>query len=290
MNFEDEPYVRVYKRKTITFKRIGWEGRTLLWHLMLEADRAGIIEIGDGDPVEALTVLIDIPEDVVSSGLSRLSSQGVTERHGTSLVITRFIEAQEATRSDKARAREYRERRRAETSRTVTTESQNVTLPSRPVTTSHDASLRADQGSAGQGKEEDPPTPDPVVTQIRARDPMALNRDRADVRELFDAWRSAVRRDGAKLGTGWGSSDADTLAEKIDSYSLGDCLLVARHAPTDGMVDGRDDEHKKPHNSIRYIFGNDDAFTRILTDAKRVASKHSGLSPIEKIRRAGELR
>src|SRR5678815_4690387 len=115
MNFEDEEYVRVYSKKTITFKRLGWEGRTVLWHLMLEADRAGCILLGEGDEVEAVTVLIDLPEDVVRTGLLRLSSQGVTSRHGPNMVINRFVEAQEARRSDRLRALEYRDRQKAKT-------------------------------------------------------------------------------------------------------------------------------------------------------------------------------
>lgn len=141
MNFEDEPYVRLYKRKTITFKRIGWEGRLVLWHLMLEVDRAGIVDVGEGDEAGAVAVLLDLPEDIVRTGLSRLASHGVTRRHGTTLVISRFIEAQEATRSDASRAREYRERRRDAASRGVTSESRNVTAPSRTVTDGHEPSL-----------------------------------------------------------------------------------------------------------------------------------------------------
>ena len=52
MNFEEEPYVRVYTRKTITTRRLGFVGRALLRELMCEADRAGIIEVGSGDLVE----------------------------------------------------------------------------------------------------------------------------------------------------------------------------------------------------------------------------------------------
>jgi hypothetical protein len=58
VNFEDEEYVRVYTKKTITFRRLGYEGRTVLWHLMLEADRGGVVELGEGDEVEAVTMLL----------------------------------------------------------------------------------------------------------------------------------------------------------------------------------------------------------------------------------------
>ena len=126
MNFEDEEYVRVYTRKTITYKLLGWEGRTVLWHLMLEATQAGVVEIGDGDAVEAVTLLTELPVEVVSAGLSRLASRGVTERHGSSLVITRFVEAQTARRSERVRAAEYRGRVRAGLTNRVTERDENA--------------------------------------------------------------------------------------------------------------------------------------------------------------------
>lgn len=158
MNYEDEPYVRVYKRKTATFKRIGWEGRTVLWHLFLEADKSGIIDVGD-DEVGSVCVLTDLPEDVVIRGLSKLASHGVTERHGTSLVITRFIEAQEAKRSDVARSRDYRERRRAEVRQNITLRDESITQrdeSSRPVTA---VTKRHSQQSSADQIRETPLTP-----------------------------------------------------------------------------------------------------------------------------------
>lgn len=145
MNFPDESYVRLYTRKTITSKRLGWEGRTVLWSLMCECDRAGIIEVGEGDDLaEALFVLLaDVPEDVIRTALPRLESQGVTQRHGSKLLIVRFIEAQEAKRSDAARAREYRERRRAGLATPRDADDTPRDGPTRTVTARHDSSLSA---------------------------------------------------------------------------------------------------------------------------------------------------
>lgn len=185
MNYEDEAYVRLYKRKTATFKRLGWEGRTVLWHLFLEADKAGIIDVGD-DEVDAVCVLTDLPEDVVKLGLSRLASHGVTERHGTSLVITRFIEAQEAKRSDVARSRDYRERRRAEARHSVTPRDETTTQrdePSRPVTTvtkrhsqqSSADQIRSEQSSAAVDPRPDRLEPDPEPSAAAAEGPKDLS-------------------------------------------------------------------------------------------------------------------
>ena len=117
-------------------------------------------------------------------------------------------------------------------------------------------------------EEEDPPTP-AEVTGARRRDPMMLSRDRLDVRELFEGWKQTFGYPKAKLDVGPYSADADTIAECVDAYGMPDCRLVLKHAPNDGMVSGRDDETKQRHNSIRYIFGNQNAFNRILREAQR---------------------
>jgi len=161
MNFEDEEYVRVYTKKTITFRRLRWQGRTLLWHLMLEADRGGVVELGEGEEVEALVDLLDLPEGVVRVGLERLAALGVTSRHGTTLIIDRFVEAQEARRSDRMRAQEYRERQRSVTERHE---------PSREQTERHAASrfvtppLPSPSPSPAL-PERDPPTPSVLPPQ-----------------------------------------------------------------------------------------------------------------------------
>lgn len=145
-----------------------------------------------------------------------------------------------------------------------------------------------------QPKKEDPPTPLPPVTPKRP-DPLADSltgngpASRADVQELHADWRESFGRTGAKLRVGWGSDDAKILADCIDAHGLADCKLVAKHAPNDGMVSGRVDEHKQTHESIKYIFGTEETFSRILRDAKK-AERKSGLSAIEKIEAAGELR
>jgi hypothetical protein len=63
--------------------------------------------------------------------------------------------------------------------------------------------------------------------------------------------------------------DAYALAEAIDAHGLPDCLLVAREAPKDGMVNGQLDDKSVKHESIRYIFGNEETFSRILAAAKK---------------------
>jgi len=113
MNFEDEPYVRLYKRRTLTIKLLGWEGRLVFWALLLEVDRAGVLDLGSSSPAEAIAALSDIPIEVAEIGMARALKQGVVEQRGDALFVPRFMEAQEAKQSDKARQRESRGRRAA---------------------------------------------------------------------------------------------------------------------------------------------------------------------------------
>jgi hypothetical protein len=164
VNFEDEEYVRVYTRKTVTFKVLGWEGRTVLWHLFLEVDRAGVLDLGGEEPVAAVCAMTGLPEDLVSLGLERLTSRGVIVRHESSLLITRFVEAQEAKRTDRVRAKEYRDRVAAKEREAVTRRNGAVTPRDDSFTTvtqRHDSSLLPS-----------PPLPVPIPTpEGRASEP-----------------------------------------------------------------------------------------------------------------------
>lgn len=154
MNWEDESYVRVYKRDTITWKLIGWQGRCLLPLLLRKVDRAGCLDT-EGAGAEGIAALVDVPVDVVEPGLQALIDRGVLEIRDTILILPKFVAAQEAKQSDKQRQIESRGRRRAAVLRGKTkaeepanhpeshTASHPVTncdTPSRSVTERHTAS------------------------------------------------------------------------------------------------------------------------------------------------------
>lgn len=91
--------------------------------------------------------------------------------------------------------------------------------------------------------------------------------DRPDVVELHDAWKDACGFPNHRFRGAY-DPDAGILADAIQAYGLADCLLVASHATSDGMVSGKADERGRKHDTIRYIFGNADAFNRILRAAQ----------------------
>lgn len=123
MRWEDERYVKLYTRTTLTTRRLGWEGRAVLWELFRKVDRAGITEIGEEDPVEALSALTELPLEVCAVAWPRLSGGAepvvtiatVTQRDRVSraLFIPNFLPAQEAKQTDRARKEKQRELARA---------------------------------------------------------------------------------------------------------------------------------------------------------------------------------
>jgi len=111
MRFEDEKYVRLYTRDTITWKLLPWQSKCLLPLIMRKLDRAGILDLGE-DGIEGLAALLELPSEVVEEGLAGLIKRGTCLVAGRTLVMPRFLEGQETPQSDKARQRAYRERAR----------------------------------------------------------------------------------------------------------------------------------------------------------------------------------
>jgi hypothetical protein len=139
VDWPNERYVRVYVRDTADLLAVGWEGRAVLWEILRKCDRAGVIDF-DGDTA-VLAEMLRMPEEIVTGALPKLERRGVVERGDGTLVLRNFLEAQEASQSDKQRARESRARRRDrsrhEQSQDATAASQNVTLASHAVTAGH---------------------------------------------------------------------------------------------------------------------------------------------------------
>lgn len=134
MNFEDEPYVRLYTRKTLTSKMLGWEGRVVLRMMIDEFDAAGIFEIR-GDAATCISAVTDLPIEISRTGLARCLSTDTWILTGAAIVWPRHEHAQHCQRSDRMRQQESRRARaaRALGSPAVTDVTPPVP-PSQPVT------------------------------------------------------------------------------------------------------------------------------------------------------------
>jgi hypothetical protein len=142
MDFANERYVRVYTRNTTTWKRLGWQGQLVLMQVLRLADRAGVVDIDDMDPADAISLHTDVPLTITREGIARCLELGSVKHVEGQLLLPRYMEAQECAQSDKQRQRESRERRRdlAKSEDSVTfrdEKSQSVTdghsVPSRAV-------------------------------------------------------------------------------------------------------------------------------------------------------------
>jgi hypothetical protein len=138
MNYEDEPYVRMYTRKTLTSRLLGWEGRAVQQAMLNgEFDAAGIFAI-EGDAAECISVVTELPLEIVRVGLDRLVKTKTWVVTGKTITWPTYEEAQNCMRSDRLRQRASR---KARAERSVT----DVTPSRQPVTdvTSGHAESRA---------------------------------------------------------------------------------------------------------------------------------------------------
>lgn len=111
MNFEDEPYVRVYVRDTKTWLKLGFEGQTVLLFVLRKLDRAGVLD-GIDEPAADVALITGVPVAIVEAGLPRLLERGVLVLRGDRLIMPNYIEAQSCAKSDRLRQQEQRQRRR----------------------------------------------------------------------------------------------------------------------------------------------------------------------------------
>lgn len=126
MNWADERYVRLYTRDTATWKMLSWQSKALLSLLLRKLDRAGVIELGE-DGLEALSFMVELPLEVVETGLDGLLKRKTVVWSGTALVMPKFLEAQEVPITDAQRKRDQRERERSKHLENTQGESRGVT-------------------------------------------------------------------------------------------------------------------------------------------------------------------
>ena len=119
MNWSDERYVKLYVRKTATWITWPWEARAVFPSLLREADGAGLIDVGTRDPIRTLSVMISMPLEVVQPAVAAMLETETLELTERGFLISRYIEAQEATKTDSRRKQDQRERQRAQARKTT---------------------------------------------------------------------------------------------------------------------------------------------------------------------------
>lgn len=108
MDFANEPYVRVYRRDSQTWRRLGFEGQVCLMFLLRRTNLAGAIELEGFEPWQAAVSFCGVPEAVARAGVERLLAEGCVTVADGRLTFPRYAEAQESPASQAERQRESR--------------------------------------------------------------------------------------------------------------------------------------------------------------------------------------
>lgn len=113
MDWADEHYVKLFTRDTVTWRSWPWQARALLTLLLRKVDAAGFFDVGSRDPELSLAIMVEMPREVVAPGLAALLADGTAEMVGGKLLLPNFVAAQESRKTDKRKAADYRESKKA---------------------------------------------------------------------------------------------------------------------------------------------------------------------------------
>jgi hypothetical protein len=134
MDWSNEPYVRVYTRETDDELALSWEAMAVWNQLMKRFDRSGFVETRRG--ARGLAAITRIPLEVVERVLPEILEDGRLVAVDGGFVAPNFIAAQEATKSDRQRQKDSRDRRRAQ-ALDVTNRDESITIRDANVTPGH---------------------------------------------------------------------------------------------------------------------------------------------------------
>jgi hypothetical protein len=113
VDWANEEYVRVYTRETTDDVELSWQALALWRTLLTKFDRSGLLPIRNG--WSSVAKIARWPVDVVEAAGPELVRDGRIRMTKAGLFAPNYVEAQTASKSDKLRQRESRDRRRDET-------------------------------------------------------------------------------------------------------------------------------------------------------------------------------
>lgn len=195
MDWSNENYVRLYTRETDDELVLSWDARCVWRAMLMKFDRSGLIALKRGRL--GLAALIRAPLEVVERAIPELLADGRVRELDAGYFAPNFMEAQEATKSDRQRQKESRERRRA-THAGVTNRDKpsgvtnrdasidGITERAAPVTNRDDSPAPVTNRDANV-------TPPPEVVTLTSADPDPKPVPVSDAREVTQASRIRER-------------------------------------------------------------------------------------------------
>lgn len=138
MDWSNEEYVRLYTRDTADDLELSWEALALWRALLCKFDRAG--RVGARNGWMSIAALTRIPADVCKRVGPELLKDGRLKQVPGGFFAPNFTDAQTASKSDKVRQRESRDRKRKELASQVIENTEACHEQSQAVTPSHEQS------------------------------------------------------------------------------------------------------------------------------------------------------
>jgi hypothetical protein len=135
VDWSNEEYVRVYTRETADDLDLSWEALALWRAMLIKFDRSGLLSARNG--WLSVARLTRIPVDVVERVGPELIKDGRIKATKSGFMAPNFIDAQTASKSDRVRQKESRDRRRENAVSQITESKDIPDTASQPVTNGH---------------------------------------------------------------------------------------------------------------------------------------------------------
>ena len=248
MDWQDERYVRLYIRDTADWLTWPWQSRALFPLLMRKADRVGRVSMGRSG-LAGLAVLVGLPEEVVTVGVTGLVEDGCVLQDETELLIKNFAPAQDIAKTDAQRQREHRAAQRSKAleskklseksreSRTVTkvtpvTKHVTPSVPSLPSV----PSSKEDLSPAPPATASNPPR---VVQEPAAPKPAEV---------VYRAWARTLGKPDLPMG----QEDWSILGARLKDGCTVEQLC---QAAVGAKLDAERWPERKAQNEIKFVYG-----------------------------------
>jgi hypothetical protein len=273
MNYEDEPYARLYYTDTATWALLGWEGQTVLLHMLRgKFDRAGVFGCGRHEPSRAVTAVTRLPAELVETGLAALLREEVWTVNGDQLIWPKYTYAQTCPRSDRLRQAESR-RNRLETalsviegetpalSRNVTEchaashESRTVTLSSSVLSFTDQKNTNVELALDVSGADLDSFAPDPAKLKAAAA------ARRSEELAVFEAWRVELEHLNAKPNP---SRLAKIRARLREGFTVAQLIQAVKNSKNDPFLMG-DNPNGKRYDDLESLLRTGTKVEKLLT-------------------------
>lgn len=275
MNFEDEPYVRLYVSDTPEWAMMSLEARTVLLHMLKgKFDRAGILSTGKHDPAKVVASVARLPLDFAAKGLGELLENETWKLGQGCLVWPSFNEAQTCKKSDKLRQKESRDKRTQEA--LGVTDSDGSVTPrdgcatprdktSLPVTNGHGESHAVTSGHSYPETEAD------SEAETETEDAALL---------VFEFWRKTFNKSARfKLD--------QKRRKRIDSrrsegFTVDDLCKAILNAKNDNHLMGRNQNSTAVYDGLQTILRDAAQVERLIDlNAPKALGRRLGVTPIQ---------